>query len=207
MPGTHAASVAGVATPTPSRHGWHGRHGWHARSVPRPCQQQALLRGPGRVPRRQRRRHQKGAHDDRRRHAHDPRLQAHRKAALKHHPDKGGDADKFKEINEAFDCLKDPEKRRFYDQVRWTSLSVHNITLAHATLDSMAKRRTRRAARVQPVAAVARPTFSTCLVAAAALVASARASLCSTCCASPWRKPTRASPGMVLCCFSLECAC
>uniref|UniRef100_A0A7R9YYF8 Uncharacterized protein n=1 Tax=Chlamydomonas euryale TaxID=1486919 RepID=A0A7R9YYF8_9CHLO len=41
---------------------------------------------------------------------------AHRKLALKHHPDKGGDAETFKEINEAFDCLKDPEKKSIYDQ-------------------------------------------------------------------------------------------
>ncbi|KAK9803693.1 hypothetical protein WJX73_001266 [Symbiochloris irregularis] len=41
---------------------------------------------------------------------------AHRKLALKLHPDKGGDPDKFKEINEAYDTLKDPEKRQIYDQ-------------------------------------------------------------------------------------------
>lgn len=41
---------------------------------------------------------------------------AHRKLALKLHPDKGGDPDKFKEINEAYDVLKDPEKRRIYDE-------------------------------------------------------------------------------------------
>lgn len=40
---------------------------------------------------------------------------AHRKLALKLHPDKGGDPEKFKEINEAYDVLKDPEKRRIYD--------------------------------------------------------------------------------------------
>ncbi|GFR48537.1 hypothetical protein Agub_g10434 [Astrephomene gubernaculifera] len=41
---------------------------------------------------------------------------AHRKLALKLHPDKGGDPDKFKEINEAHDVLKDPKKREIYDQ-------------------------------------------------------------------------------------------
>lgn len=41
---------------------------------------------------------------------------AHRKLALKLHPDKGGDPEKFKEINQAYDVLKDHDKRRVYDQ-------------------------------------------------------------------------------------------
>uniref|UniRef100_A0A1D2A7B4 DnaJ-like protein subfamily A member 2 n=2 Tax=Auxenochlorella protothecoides TaxID=3075 RepID=A0A1D2A7B4_AUXPR len=41
---------------------------------------------------------------------------AHRKLALKEHPDKGGDPEKFKEINEAYETLRDPEKRKIYDQ-------------------------------------------------------------------------------------------
>lgn len=41
---------------------------------------------------------------------------AHRKLALKHHPDKGGDPEEFKAINEAYDVLRDPEKRRIYDE-------------------------------------------------------------------------------------------
>lgn len=41
---------------------------------------------------------------------------AYRKLALKHHPDKGGDVEKFKEISAAADVLSDPEKRKIYDQ-------------------------------------------------------------------------------------------
>lgn len=42
---------------------------------------------------------------------------AFRRAAVKHHPDKeGGDEAKFKEINEAYDVLKDSQKRQRYDQ-------------------------------------------------------------------------------------------
>lgn len=42
---------------------------------------------------------------------------AFRKAAVKHHPDKeGGDETKFKEINEAYEVLKDSQKRQRYDQ-------------------------------------------------------------------------------------------
>lgn len=42
---------------------------------------------------------------------------AFRKAAIQHHPDKeGGDETKFKEINEAYEVLKDDKKRQRYDQ-------------------------------------------------------------------------------------------
>jgi DnaJ-class molecular chaperone len=39
----------------------------------------------------------------------------YRKMSLKMHPDKGGDADKFKELNEAFQILGDEKKRKEYD--------------------------------------------------------------------------------------------
>lgn len=41
---------------------------------------------------------------------------AFRRAAIEHHPDKGGDETKFKEINEAYEVLKDDKKRQRYDQ-------------------------------------------------------------------------------------------
>ncbi len=41
---------------------------------------------------------------------------AFRRAAIEHHPDRGGDEAKFKEINEAYEVLKDPAKRQRYDQ-------------------------------------------------------------------------------------------
>lgn len=43
---------------------------------------------------------------------------AFRKAAMKYHPDKGGDKEKFQKIQEAYDVLKDPETRAGYDNPR-----------------------------------------------------------------------------------------
>lgn len=41
---------------------------------------------------------------------------AFRRLAVEHHPDRGGSEDKFKELNEAYEVLKDPDKRKRYDQ-------------------------------------------------------------------------------------------
>lgn len=41
---------------------------------------------------------------------------AYRRLAVEHHPDRGGDEAKFKEISEAYEVLKDSSKRQRYDQ-------------------------------------------------------------------------------------------
>ena len=41
---------------------------------------------------------------------------AFRKKAMKEHPDRGGDAEKFKKISEAYDVLINDEKRKLYNQ-------------------------------------------------------------------------------------------
>ena len=41
---------------------------------------------------------------------------AYRKLAREHHPDKGGDPEKFKKVQEAYETLSDPQKRQNFDQ-------------------------------------------------------------------------------------------
>jgi len=45
---------------------------------------------------------------------------AYRKKAMKQHPDHGGDKEAFKELALAYNILKDPEKRDYYDKTGTT---------------------------------------------------------------------------------------
>ena len=40
---------------------------------------------------------------------------AYKEKAKEHHPDRGGDSSKFAEVSNAYDILKDPNKRAYYD--------------------------------------------------------------------------------------------
>ena len=43
---------------------------------------------------------------------------AFKKAAIKHHPDRGGDKKKFQEMNEAYQVIGDEKKKSQYDSYR-----------------------------------------------------------------------------------------
>jgi DnaJ family protein A protein 2 len=49
---------------------------------------------------------------------------AFRIKALKEHPDKGGDADKFKKLSEAYEVLSDEEKRDKYDRLGKNGIDI-----------------------------------------------------------------------------------
>jgi DnaJ family protein A protein 2 len=46
---------------------------------------------------------------------------AYKQLAKEHHPDKGGDPEKFKELSQAHEVLSDPERRKMYDMTGSTS--------------------------------------------------------------------------------------
>lgn len=47
--------------------------------------------------------------------------------ALQHHPDRGGDPEKFKQVRAAYDVLSDPERRSLYDQTGSVSEEDHGF--------------------------------------------------------------------------------
>jgi len=46
---------------------------------------------------------------------------AFKKKAMQYHPDRGGSEEQFKKLNEAYDVLKDPQKKSMYDQFGTTN--------------------------------------------------------------------------------------
>lgn len=56
--------------------------------------------------------------------------QAYKKLAKEHHPDKGGDTEKFSQINAAYDILKDPAKRQEYDNSFQRRYTTNNFNSA-----------------------------------------------------------------------------
>ena len=52
---------------------------------------------------------------------------SYRKKSLVNHPDRGGDAEKFKEISEAYETLGDKQKREMYDMQRKNPFMNHGF--------------------------------------------------------------------------------
>jgi DnaJ-class molecular chaperone len=52
---------------------------------------------------------------------------AYRKLVMIHHPDKGGDSEKFKQISEAYETLSDQEKRNSYDNPGPTPIDISQM--------------------------------------------------------------------------------
>jgi curved DNA-binding protein CbpA len=63
---------------------------------------------------------------------------AFRKLALKHHPNKGGDAEEFKKLSDAHDILEDAQSRREYNAVLM-SVRTHAHAHANAAAGGMAE--------------------------------------------------------------------
>lgn len=61
---------------------------------------------------------------------------AYRKLANTHHPDKGGDQNKFKDISVAYDTLSDSAKRAEYDQQKHNAFAGSQFR-GHANFDDM----------------------------------------------------------------------
>lgn len=68
---------------------------------------------------------------------------AYKKLAMQHHPDRGGDTNKFSQINAAYDTLKDNEKRFMYDHQQnapKNKFNVHSRNMNEFFNESMRRR-------------------------------------------------------------------
>lgn len=71
---------------------------------------------------------------------------AYRRLAMKHHPDRGGNSEKFAQINQAYDVLKDPVRRNQYDNPQSSTSSgpnqdMHDIFNSFFNMHKRAKRK------------------------------------------------------------------
>lgn len=72
--------------------------------------------------------------------------EAFRKLSKKHHPDVGGDEEMFKQLSEAYDILRDPERRDRYDKTGKTKPGPSEERIRdfiYATVDQVIEAKTR----------------------------------------------------------------
>ena len=54
---------------------------------------------------------------------------SYRKLSFKHHPDRGGEKEKFQQLNEAYSVLSDETKRKQYDMRKMHGFSENEIPI------------------------------------------------------------------------------
>ncbi len=62
---------------------------------------------------------------------------AYKKASMKHHPDRGGNEEEFKKVNEAYSTLKDPQKRAVYDNPQPQHNFNSSLALIYKTIHQL----------------------------------------------------------------------